>query len=78
MMNCHNRHDPAWWVGEFWCQPIKGESAMRCRIRWWLRAIFRLFRPALMSLFMWATWPNADAFVCNGCGAETPVEVWIL
>jgi len=72
------KHNPEWWIGEFWCKPVKGESAALCHIRYWLRAIWRLFRPALMSLFCWATWPNTEAFVCSGYGEDVEVEAWVL
>ena len=72
------RKTSEWWIGEFWAQPIRPESALRCSIRWWMRAIGRLFRPAMMRAWMWATWPNTDAFVCGGYGEETTVEAWIL
>ena len=71
-------HDNAWWVGEYWCQPIKPESALRSRIRYWRRQIYRFFRPALVKALMWATWPNTEAVICNGYGEETAVEAWIL
>lgn len=67
-----------WWIGEYWCKPPGTESAALCHIRYWARAIFRLFRPALMALAWWAIVPNVHATVGNGYGPEIPVDAWVL
>lgn len=67
-----------YWIGEYWCRPVKGECSALCRVRYIGRKIARFFRPALMALAMWAIVPNVNAEVCNGYHAGTRVDCWIF